>query len=366
MKQKVLFIDRDGTIIIEPPTDYQVDSLEKLEFLPKAISSLQKIAQELDYKLVMVTNQDGLGTDSYPEDTFWPAHNKMLKTLEGEGIFWDAQHIDRTFEHENASTRKPRTGMLTEYFDEKYDLENSFVIGDRATDVVLAQNMGSKSIFIAPENSVDATFCSMDWEEIYKFLKNQTRSAKVIRKTNETDIEISLDLDGTGKNQISTGIGFYDHMLEQIARHAKVDLTVQVRGDLHIDDHHTIEDTALALGEAFNKALGDKRGIERYGCFLLPMDETLAQVALDFSGRNWLVWDVEFNREKVGDFSTEMTEHFFKSFSDTAKCNLNIQAKGTNAHHIIESIFKGFAKSIKIAKTRDENNNEIPSTKGVL
>ncbi len=367
MSKKVLFIDRDGTVIIEPPVDYQVDSLEKLAFLPKAISSLQKIAQELDYELVMVTNQDGLGTDSFPEDTFWPAHNKMLRILEDEGIVWDAQHIDRTFEHENAPTRKPRTGLLTEYFDtEKYDLANSFVIGDRATDVELANNLGSKSIFIAPENTADATFCSTDWEAIYQFLKNQSRSAKVIRKTNETDISIHLDLDGTGKNEISTGIGFYDHMLEQIARHAKVDLTIKVNGDLHIDDHHTIEDTALALGEAFHKALGDKRGIERYGCFLLPMDETLAQVALDFSGRNWLVWDVEFNREKVGDFSTEMTEHFFKSFSDTAKCNLNIQAKGTNAHHIIESIFKGFAKSIKIAKTRDVNNNEIPSTKGVL
>lgn len=367
MKQKVLFIDRDGTIIMEPPTDYQVDSLEKLEFLPKAISALQKISEELDYQLVMVTNQDGLGTESFPEDTFWPAHNKMLKTLEGEGIFWTAQHIDRTFESEKAPTRKPQTGMLTEYFDEnKYDLANSFVIGDRATDVELAENLGSKSIFIAHENLVNATFCSMDWEEIYQFLKSSSRSSKVVRKTNETSIEIYVNLDGTGKHDISTGIGFFDHMLEQIARHAKIDLKIKVAGDLHIDDHHTIEDTALALGEAFNKALGDKRGIERYGCFLLPMDETLAQVALDFSGRNWLVWDVTFNREKVGDFSTEMTEHFFKSFSDTAKCNLNIQAKGTNAHHLIESIFKGFAKSIKIAKTRDVTNNEIPSTKGIL
>ncbi len=367
MKRKVLFIDRDGTIIVEPPTDFQVDSLEKLEFLPKAISALQRIAKELDYMLVMVTNQDGLGTDSYPEDTFWPAHNKMIQTLEGEDIEFEAMHIDDTFEHQNAPTRKPRTGMLSEYFDkEKYDLANSFVIGDRMTDVELAENLGAKSIYIAKEESERATFTTDSWDDIYSFLRANSRSAKVVRKTSETSIEVKVNLDGTGQADISTGIGFFDHMLHQIARHGDLDLHIKVTGDLHIDDHHTVEDTGLALGEAFAKALGDKRGIERYGHFLLAMDEALAQVALDFSGRNWLVWNAEFYRETVGGISVEMFEHFFKSFTDTCRCNLNVKAEGKNAHHVIEATFKGLAKAIRMAKKRIDGNNEIPSTKGVL
>ena len=367
MKQKVLFIDRDGTIIIEPPSDFQVDSLEKLEFLPKAISALKKISDELDYKLVMVTNQDGLGTDAFPEDTFWPAQNKMLKVLEGEGILWDAIHIDKTFEKENAPTRKPRTGLLTEYFTDEYDLENSFVIGDRKTDVELAKNLGSKSIYISTEEYAEASYTTTNWDEIYSFLSAQKqRTATVKRKTNETDIDIYLDLDGKGDISINTGIHFFDHMLHQVARHGEMDLKVIVKGDLEIDDHHSIEDTAIALGEAFAIALGDKRGIERYGYSILPMDETLSTVALDFSGRNWLVWDVKFNREFIGQYSTEMTEHFFKSFSDAAKCNLNICTKGDNAHHVAEATFKSFAKAIRMAKKKDPNNNTIPSTKGVI
>ncbi|PWJ44717.1 bifunctional histidinol-phosphatase/imidazoleglycerol-phosphate dehydratase HisB [Sediminitomix flava] len=367
MRKKVLFIDRDGTLIVEPPTDYQVDSLEKLEFIPKVLTWLGKITNELDYEVVMVTNQDGLGTDSYPESTFWPAHDKMLKTFEGEGVTFKAQHIDRTFEEEKADTRKPRTGMLTAYFDsEKYDLENSFVIGDRKTDVELAQNLGSKSIYFHTEAFDDATLVSDDWEEIFYYLKGQSRTAHIHRKTYETDIAIHLDLDGNGKGEIQTGIGFFDHMLEQVKKHAGIDLSIKVNGDLYIDEHHTIEDTALALGEAFYNALGDKRGIERYGFYLLAMDETLAQVALDFSGRPWLVWNAPFNRERVGGMPTEMFMHFFKSFSDTSKANLNIKVEGDNEHHMIESIFKGFARAIKMAIKRDVNNNEIPSTKGVL
>ena len=367
MKKKVLFIDRDGTIIIEPPTDYQVDSLEKLEFLPKAISALKKIKEELDYELVMVTNQDGLGTDAFPEDTFWPAQNKMLKVLEGEGVSWDAIKIDKTFESENAPTRKPRTGLLTEYFDEEYDLANSFVIGDRKTDVELAKNLNAQSIFISGEQYDEATFISQDWDEIYSFLKNQGgRTSSVKRKTNETDIDISLDLDGEGQIEINTGVHFFDHMLHQVARHGDMNLKVVVKGDLEIDDHHTIEDTAIALGEAFAEALGDKRGIERYGYSILPMDETISTVALDFSGRNWLVWDVKFNREFIGEYSTEMTEHFFKSFSDACKCNLNIKTVGDNAHHVAEATFKSFAKAIRMAKKKDPKNNTIPSTKGVI
>ncbi len=367
MKQKVLFIDRDGTIIIEPPTDYQVDSLEKLEFLPKVITALKNISENLDYKLVMVTNQDGLGTNSYPEETFWPAQNKMLKTLEGEDITWDAIHIDKTFESENAETRKPRTGLLKEYFTQEYDLENSFVIGDRKTDVELAKNLGSKSIFIAEENLAEATYTTSDWDDLYKFLCGQQgRVASVQRKTKETNIDIALDLDGSGDIEINTGIPFFDHMLHQVARHGEMDLKVIVQGDLEIDDHHSIEDTAIALGEAFAIALGDKRGIERYGYSILPMDETLSTVAVDFSGRNWLMWDVKFNREFIGDFSTEMTEHFFKSFSDAAKCNLNIKTTGDNAHHVAEATFKSFAKAIKMAKKKDPKNNKIPSTKGVI
>ncbi len=366
MKKKVLFIDRDGTIIIEPPTDYQVDSLEKLEFLPFAISSLQLLAQSSDFELVMVTNQDGLGTDSYPEDTFWPAHNKMLKTLEGEGITFVRSHIDKTFESEGAETRKPGIGLLKEYFDEtKYDLANSFVIGDRETDVKLAENLGCKSIFIGKEQLETATFTSFDWREITSYLMDNSRTASVIRNTKETKIEVVLNLDGVGNAEISTGLNFFDHMLDQIGKHSVSDLYINTQGDLEIDEHHTIEDTAIALGQAFKEAIGSKKGIERYG-FLLPMDDCLAQVAIDFGGRPWIEWDVDFKREKVGDLPTEMVFHFFKSFSDASACNLNIKASGDNEHHKIESIFKAFAKAIKMAKTKNVNDNSIPSTKGVI
>ena len=377
--QKLLFIDRDGTIIDEPKTDFQIDSLEKLEFLPKAISNLRKIAEETDYKLIMVTNQDGLGTDSFPEETFWPAHNKMLKTMENENIHFSAIHIDRSFPHENLPTRKPGTALLTEYFDaEKYDLANSYVLGDRATDVQLAVNLGAKAIFITdgltnnliegftPEQKDATKLISNDWDEIYEFLKLPQRIAFIERNTKETKIKIELNLDGTGKSEIHTGLGFYDHMLDQVAKHSGADLKIFVEGDLHIDEHHTIEDTALALGEAYLKALDDKKGTNRYG-FLLPMDEALAQVAIDFSGRPWLVWDASFKREKIGEMPTEMFYHFFKSFSDTSKCNLNIKCEGDNEHHKIEAIFKAFAKSIKMAVKRNLNEmNSLPSTKGVL
>jgi imidazoleglycerol-phosphate dehydratase / histidinol-phosphatase len=377
--QKLLFIDRDGTIIDEPKTDFQIDSLEKLEFLPKAISNLRKIAEETDYKLVMVTNQDGLGTESFPEETFWPAHNKMLKTLENENVYFSAIHIDRSFPHENLPTRKPATGLLTHYFDgTQYDLANSYVIGDRATDIQLAVNLGAKAIFIVDgltnnleegltsEQKEVTKLISNDWDEIYEFLKLPARTASIERNTKETKIKIELNLDGTGKSDIHTGLGFYDHMLDQVAKHSGSDLKITVEGDLHIDEHHTIEDTALALGEAYLKALGDKKGTNRYG-FLLPMDEALAQVAIDFSGRPWLVWDASFKREKIGEMPTEMFYHFFKSFSDTSKCNLNIKCDGDNEHHKIESIFKAFAKSIKMAVKRNLNEmNSLPSTKGVL
>jgi imidazoleglycerol-phosphate dehydratase/histidinol-phosphatase len=365
MKKKVLFIDRDGTIIKEPPTDFQVDSLEKLEFLPKAISNLRKIAEETDFELVMVTNQDGLGTDSFPENTFWPAQYKMLKTLEQENIIFKQIHVDKSFEHENAPTRKPRTGLLTAYLSEDYDLANSYVIGDRMTDVKLAENLGAKAIFIGASTE-RAALSTTDWDEIYEFLKIPPRSAEVSRKTSETDIYIKLNLDGNGHCDIKTGLHFFDHMLEQLGKHGSTDLEIKVTGDLHIDEHHTIEDTALALGEAYLKALGDKKGIYRYG-FLLPMDDVLAQAAIDFGGRPWIVWDAEFKREKVGDMPTEMFYHFFKSFSDTAKCNLNIKAEGANEHHKIEAIFKALARAIKMAVMRDPRNiNQLPSTKGVL
>lgn len=363
--KRVLFIDRDGTIIKEPPTDFQVDSLEKLEFLPKAISNLRKIAEETDYELVMVTNQDGLGTDSFPEKDFWPAQYKMLKTLEQENVFFKAIHVDRTFEHENAPTRKPRTGLLTQYFSEEYDLANSYVIGDRFTDVQLAQNLGAKAIFIGDPNP-EAALSTKDWDEIYSFLKMPPRQAEVKRTTSETDIYIKLNLDGSGKCDISTGLHFFDHMLEQLGKHGSTDLEIKVKGDLHIDEHHTIEDTALALGEAYLKALGDKKGIYRYG-FMLPMDDALAQVAIDFGGRPWMVWDAKYTREKVGDMPTELFFHFFKSFSDTAKCNLNIKVEGDNEHHKIEATFKGLARAIKMAVMRDPRNiNQLPSTKGLL
>ncbi len=365
MKKKVLFIDRDGTIIKEPPTDFQVDSLEKLEFLPKAISSLRKIAEETDYELVMVTNQDGMGTPSFPEKDFWPAQYKMLKTLEQENVFFRAIHVDTTFEHENAPTRKPGTALLAKYFSEEYDLPNSFVIGDRVTDIQLAANLGSRAIFIG-EGQPDAALSTTDWDEIVKFLQLPPREAEVNRKTSETEIYIKLNLDGTGRCNISTGLHFFDHMLEQLGKHGSTDLEIKVKGDLHIDEHHTIEDTALALGEAYLKALGDKKGIYRYG-FLLPMDDVLAQVAIDFGGRPWMVWEADFKREKVGDMPTEMFHHFFKSFSDTAKCNLNIKAEGDNEHHKIESIYKALARAIKMAVMRDIRTiNQLPSTKGML
>ncbi len=363
--RKILFIDRDGTIIIEPPIDFQVDSLEKLEFYPGAISNLRKIAEELDFELVMVTNQDGLGTDSFPEETFWPAQNKMLDTLKGEGIVFTNIHVDRTFEHENAPTRKPRTGLLQEYLDGSVDLANSYVIGDRTTDVQLAQNLGCKAIFIGDANS-EAAISTWSWDEIYDFLKNPARKASIHRKTKETDIKILLNLDGTGIGKISTGLHFFDHMLDQLAKHGGIDLEIEVKGDLHVDEHHTIEDTALALGEVILKALGNKMGIYRYG-FLLPMDEALAQVAIDFGGRPWLVWDAEFKREKVGDMPTEMFKHFFKSFSDTSLSNLNIKVEGENEHHKIEAIFKGWARAIRMAVKRDKDlANVLPSTKGTL
>lgn len=373
--KKVLFIDRDGTIIVEPPTDFQVDSLEKLEFLPKAISALRKIAEETDYELVMVTNQDGLGTDSFPEDTFWPAQNKMVKTLEGEDIRFAEVHIDRSFPEDNLPTRKPGIGMLTAYFSDEYDLANSYVIGDRLTDVQLAVNLGAKAILFRSELPAEGISDTMneatalvtsDWDTVYEHLKLPSRKAFVERNTKETQIKVDLNLDGSGRSDIHTGLGFFDHMLDQLARHSGADLSIHVEGDLHIDEHHTIEDTALALGEAYRQAIGDKRGISRYG-FLLPMDEALAQVAIDFSGRPWIVWDAEFKREKIGEMPTEMFFHFFKSFSDTSLSNLNIKVEGDNEHHKIESIFKAFAKAIKMAVKRDLKALDfMPSTKGVL
>ncbi|MDO5523071.1 MAG: bifunctional histidinol-phosphatase/imidazoleglycerol-phosphate dehydratase HisB [Bacteroidia bacterium] len=362
--KKVLFIDRDGTLIIEPASDFQIDSLEKLEFYPQVFQYLSRIAKELEYELVMVTNQDGLGTASFPEETFWPAHNTVLKAFENEDVTFSEILIDRSFEHENLPTRKPGTAMLTHYMKGNYDLENSYVIGDRKTDVQLAKNMGCKAIYLNTGKAEDAILCTSSWAEIYAFLKSRPRKGSVRRKTSETDIFVEINLDGTGKSNISTGLGFLDHMLEQISRHGNIDLRIQVNGDLHIDEHHTVEDTAIALGEAFVQALGKKKGIERYG-FLLPMDDCLAQVAIDFGGRPWLVWDVDFKREKIGEVPTEMFLHFFKSFSDNAKCNLNIKVEGDNEHHKIEAIFKAFAKSIKMAVKRGENMG-IPSTKGVI
>jgi len=372
--KKALFIDRDGTLVIEPPVDYQLDSLEKLEFYPGVFRNMHFIAKNLDYELVMVTNQDGLGTDSFPEETFWPAHNKMLKAFVGEGVVFDDILIDRSFPEDNAPTRKPRTGMMGKYIDGSYDLSKSYVIGDRLTDVELAKNLGCKAIWLSNEPDellaekglTDVCVLkTTNWDEVYAEVAKTDRTATVKRTTKETDIDIWLDLDGKGKTEISTGLGFFDHMLEQIGRHSGINLKVIVKGDLEVDEHHTIEDTALALGEAFLKALGNKRGIERYG-FCLPMDDSLIQVALDFGGRPWLVWDADFKRERVGDMPTEMFLHFFKSFSDAAKCNLNIKAEGQNEHHKIEGIFKALAKAIKMAIKKDVFNFELPSTKGVL
>ena len=361
--KKVLFIDRDGTLIREPD-DEQIDSLAKLSFLPGALVSMNQIASRLSYELVMVTNQDGLGTDSFPEADFWPAHNKMLETFESAGVVFDEILIDRTFESEQADTRKPGIGMLRGYLDGSYDIHNSYVIGDRTTDVQLAKNLGAKAIYIG-EETPGAVLCTRDWGQIFIHLLAAERSSSVNRTTNETEISISLDLNGNGKADNKTGIPFFDHMLDQLARHGQLDLSVKVKGDLEVDEHHTIEDTALALGEAFNNALGDKKGIERYG-FCLPMDDCLAQVAIDFGGRNWLEWDAKFTREMIGNMPTEMFFHFFKSFSDTAKCNLNIKAEGTNEHHKIEAIFKAFAKAIRMAVKQDPSNTTLPSTKGVL
>lgn len=375
--KKVLFIDRDGTLVLEP-NDYQLDSFEKLEYYPEAFQWMSKIAK-LGYELVMVTNQDGLGTDSFPEDTFWPVHNQILKAFENEGVVFDDIKIDRTFAKDNAPTRKPNTGLLTDYLTEDYDLANSYVIGDRITDVELAKNLGAKAIFIKNEEGLGAdevssgdqeldniiALTTTSWQEIYELVSKGSRTANVKRTTKETDIDITVELDGTGQSDISTGISFFDHMLDQIAKHGLLDLKIQVKGDLEVDEHHTIEDTAIALGEAIAEALGNKKGIERYG-FCLPMDDCLCQVALDFGGRNWIEWDAEFKREMVGKMPTEMFFHFFKSFSDASKCNLNIKAEGTNEHHKIEGIFKAFAKAIKMAVKRDKDKMILPSTKGML
>lgn len=368
--KKALFIDRDGTLVIEPPTDYQLNTLEKLEFYPGVFRYLSLIAEHLDYELVMVTNQDGLGTASFPEDTFWPAHNKMMQALENEGIHFAEVLIDLSFPADNSPNRKPRTGMMGKYLSGEYDLANSFVIGDRHTDIELAKNLGAKGIFIAPAakpafDSETQVLQTSSWKVIYEFLRFGLRQATLERKTNETDISIALNLDGTGKTDNHTGIAFFDHMLDQLGRHGLMDLSIHVKGDLHVDEHHTIEDTAIALGEAFRKALGNKLGIERYG-FCLPMDDCLAQVAIDFGGRNWLEWDAEFKREMIGQMPTEMFFHFFKSFTDGAQCNVNIKAEGTNEHHKIEAIFKAFAKAIKMAVKRDQERMVLPSTKGML
>lgn len=374
MKKQVLFIDRDGTLVIEPPIDYQLDSFNKLEFYPKVFRNLYFIRQKMDFEFAMVTNQDGLGTASFPEDTFYPVHNFILKTFEQEGITFDQIFIDRSFPEDNAPTRKPRTGMLTQYLDNPdYDLAHSFVIGDRATDVELALNLGCKAILLqndkslltSPELQSVCVLATTDWDKIAEYLFAQERIAEVRRTTHETDIYIRMNLDGEGKCNISTGLKFFDHMLEQIAKHGKIDLTIQAQGDLEVDEHHTIEDTAIVLGECLYKALGSKRGIERYG-YCLPMDDCLCQVALDFGGRAWLVWDATFKREKIGEMPTEMFLHFFKSLSDAAHMNLHIQAKGENEHHKIEGIFKAFARSIRAAVRRDIYHYEIPSSKGSL
>jgi imidazoleglycerol-phosphate dehydratase / histidinol-phosphatase len=369
--QKILFLDRDGVILKEPATDYQIDDWSKFEFVPGAIHALARIAREADYWLVMVTNQDGLGTESFPEDTFWPYQNMMLQTLENEGVTFKAVHIDRTFAEQQQPTRKPGTAMLTEYLSGAYDLAHSYVVGDRLTDMQLAGNLGAQGILLRnplhPE--VDTTglpvaLVADTWEQIYQLIKLPPRKVEHRRTTHETDIAVEINLDGTGKSQIKTGLGFFDHMLDQLARHGRLDLRIEARGDLHIDEHHTIEDTALALGEAFVKALGDKRGIERYGA--VPMDDAEAQVLIDFGGRPWLVWQAEFKRERIGDMPTEMFFHFFKSFSDAARCNLNIRCLGDNEHHKIEAIFKAWARAIRLAVRRDLYHMELPSTKGVL
>lgn len=379
--KKVLFIDRDGTLINEAPPTYQLDDFSKLEFYPNMFYYLRKIVEELDYELVMVTNQDGLGTNSFPESTFWPIQNFVIQSLKNEGIVFQDILIDKSFPQENSPNRKPQLGMLGKYINNtEYDLFGSFVIGDRITDMQLAKNLGCKGFWLNNDDSlgkteVDDTIESLrkssivletrDWKDIYAILKHPDRKIETRRKTNETDIQIEINLDGNGKSSIQTGLPFFDHMLEQISKHGEIDLKLVCDGDLKVDEHHTIEDTAIVLGEAFHQALGNKKGINRYG-FLLPMDDCLAQVSIDFGGRNWLVWDAEFKREKIGEMPTEMFYHFFKSFTDGAKCNLNIKAEGTNEHHKIESIFKAFARSIKMAKQRSLTNDALPSTKGSL
>ena len=378
--KRILFIDRDGTLIREAPPSYQIDSFEKLVFYPGVFEYMGRIAREFDFELLMVTNQDGLGTRSFPEDTFWPVQHFVLNTLEGEGIVFKDVYIDKTFALEKAPTRKPGTGMLTKYIGNPgYDLSNSFVIGDRITDVQLAKNLGCKAIWLNNDPSLGGAEISdsrvqladtialetPDWAAIYSFFKLGLRHVAHERNTSETRILIDLTVDGSGRASVATGLGFFDHMLDQIARHGKMDLTVRVDGDLHIDEHHTIEDTGIALGEAFAKALADKRGMERYG-FALPMDEADAKVLIDFGGRSWLVWNAEFRRERIGEMPTEMFFHFFKSFSDGARCNLNVECKGENEHHKIEAIFKAFAKAIRMAVKRDPLSNHLPSTKGVL
>ena len=374
--KKILFIDRDGTLILEPD-DEQIDSLEKLEFYPEVFTYLGKISKELDYELVMVTNQDGLGTKSFPEEFFWPAHNKLLNSFKNEGVTFSEIFIDRSFPNDNASTRKPRTGMLTNYLDNsEYNLSESYVIGDRISDMELAKNLNSKGILInidniklkeETKNDFDDVISlkTNSWSEIYSHLKLKDRVVKKKRKTNETDIVMNLNLDGKGKSTIDTGISFFDHMLDQLARHGGIDLDLKINGDLDVDEHHTIEDTGITLGEAFHDALGEKIGIERYG-FCLPMDDCLAQVSIDFGGRSWLVWEAEFKREMIGKMPTEMFMHFFKSFCDGAKANLNIKAEGKNEHHKIEAIFKAFARTIKQAIKRDPEKMILPSTKGNL
>ena len=376
--KRVLFIDRDGTLIKET-ADEQIDAFDKLIFYPKVFQYMSKICKELDFEIVMITNQDGLGTEVYPEDTFWPVHNFVIDAFKNEGVVFEKEFIDRTFAKDNAPTRKPNTGLLTKYFFEDYDLENSFVIGDRLTDIELAKNLNAKGVYINDNTNLGTneitvkreeldSYISLetnDWEEIYKFLKAKKRTGSITRNTNETKINITINLDGTGKSNIDTGLAFFDHMLDQIARHGQMDLEIKVDGDLEVDEHHTIEDTAIALGELFNEVLGNKLGIERYG-FCLPMDDCLAQAAIDFGGRNWLVWEADFKREMIGKMPTEMFLHFFKSFTDGAKCNLNIKAEGTNEHHKIEAIFKAFAKAIKMAVKRDLEKMILPSTKGML
>ncbi len=375
MKKRVIFLDRDGTLVAEPPVDFQLDSLEKLEFIPGVFRNLYKLRMFTNYELVLVSNQDGLGTSSFPLEDYTPVHDKILKAFRNEGVDFDNEHIDPSMPEDNSPNRKPRTGMLTQYMEGDYDLENSLVIGDRMTDMELAKNLGARGIFFASEKGLkelmDADLkewvdlVSDDWDQIYRYIRSGLRKSKLSRQTGETDISVEISLDGEGKTEISTGLGFFDHMLDQLGRHGGMDLRVHVKGDLHVDEHHTIEDTAITLGEAFREALGDKRGIDRYA-FTLPMDDALVQVALDLGGRPWIEWDVAFKREMIGDVPTEMFFHFFKSFTDGARCNLNIRAEGDNEHHMIEAVFKGFARAIRMAVKLDPESNALPTTKGKL